>query len=59
MTNCRKQCNLFVVQIRKNGRVGWKSDTLLVLKFPLLLDTLYLQFLFAHVSFFTRRHSSA
>ena len=27
------------------------SDTLLVFEFPLLLDALYLQFLFTHVSF--------
>jgi len=31
--------------------VGQKSDILLVLEFPLLLDALYLEFLFTHVGF--------
>jgi len=30
---------------------GPKSDIFLVFEFPLLLDALYLQFLFTHVSF--------
>jgi len=36
---------------RRLSRVGQKSGNLLVIVFPLLLDALYVQFLFTYVSF--------